>query len=350
MRRRVAGVLPLLLALRLNPFPLSSISVVALQGNWRHRGLSTSHRPHSVNNQWSRSWQILTSQKVGGTTARQLFFRATDANAPPRKRRFDPKAFEELKSPKIELPCTITYADMQTSETDALLIRVAREEDLQALVPMCIDEFGTGSPQTILDFPIQNLRKLTNWWDRLTFSPYVSLALRSKMSTNFDGGMRDPAMLVLCRIRPNGDSTNFEEVVGMAELSLQPADPNKNPPAFPIPSWIKQLYCQITKYPQEGWVTNVLIEPRFRGLGYAKLLMAATEGIAKSWGCAAIFLHADADFRSGKAAQALYKGLGYEVVTDNGGEFAWMADGGNNPFSTIRVIEGVPLLCFSKKI
>jgi GNAT superfamily N-acetyltransferase len=32
----------------------------------------------------------------------------------------------------------------------------------------------------------------------------------------------------------------------------------------------------------QGWVTNLLIDPKYRGFGYSKILMAATEGIARS--------------------------------------------------------------------
>ena len=58
-----------------------------------------------------------------------------------------------------------------------------------------------------------------------------------------------------------------------------------------------------------------------------------------SRGCEFIYLQAHADYRSGKATQFLYKALGYEVVADDGAEYAWM----------IRMIEGVAMLCFNMK-
>lgn len=124
----------------------------------------------------------------------------------------------------------------------------------------------------------------------------------------------------------------------MVEVSLQAPEADKNPPPFPFPLWYKALYGRLTGSRLQGWVTNLLIDPRYRGSGYSK---PATEGIAKSWGCHYIYLHSDADYRSGKTAQALYKRLGYEVVTDRGPEYAWMMGDAtdSNPFSSIRMKE-----------
>jgi hypothetical protein len=135
----------------------------------------------------------------------------------------------------------------------------------------------------------------------------------------------------------------------MVELSLQAPEPDKNPPTLPVPLQIKKLYCQVTGQRLQGWVTNVLVDPKYRGLGYSKMLMAATEGVARSWGRDYIYLHADADFKTGKVSQGLYNGLGYQVVQDDNTQMGWM---GNdfNPFSGIRMIEGVPLLCFAKRL
>lgn len=229
---------------------------------------------------------------------------------------------------------------------ETLYVRHMVLEDIRKIMPMCIEEFGLGSTMSLGDFPFYDLRKVSNWWDRVYFEPSIYLSLRAKINANLNSRSKakDPTVLVLC--------TQEEIIMGMVEISLQPADANKNPPAFPVPDWFKDLYCRLTKSRLQGWVTNLLIDPQYRGLGYSKLLMAASEGIAKSWGCNYIYLHADADYRSGKTAQSLYKGLGYDVVTDQGPEYAWMGGAGSqsNPFSSIRVIEGVPLLCFSKRL
>jgi GNAT superfamily N-acetyltransferase len=253
---------------------------------------------------------------------------------------------EELQSPKISLPFQVLL-EGDSEQEEGLTIRCMTPQDLSYVLPMCIDEFGTGPTTGLQDFPWQDLRLLPNWWDRVYFEPSIALFVRAKMNANLGQepkqGFEDPALLVLCRQQ---DQT--EIVVGMVELSLQPPEANRNPSAFPIPVWIKTFYCQLTGQTMQGWVTNLLIDPKYRGLGYSKILMAATEGIARSWDRNAIYLHSDADFKSGKIPQALYKDLGYEVVTDDD-QFAWMGDG-FNPFSSIRMIEGVPLLCFRKRL
>merc|ERR1740117_1528571 len=107
-----------------------------------------------------------------------------------------------------------------------------------------------------------------------------------------------------------------ERIVGMVELSLQPPNADRNPPALPLPKWIKSELASLTQLGSlQGWVTNLLIDSSCRGLGYSKVLMAATEGIAKhAWDCNYLFLHADADVTSGKIPQSLYNNLGYDLV------------------------------------
>jgi ribosomal protein S18 acetylase RimI-like enzyme len=205
---------------------------------------------------------------------------------------------------------------------------------------------------SIFDFPFNDYRQVSKWWDRVYFEPSVSISLRLKINANLNPApkAKDPTVLVLCRRCERNNAR--EDIVGMVEVSLQAPEPDKNPPPVPLPLWFKALYGRLTGNRLQGWVTNLLIDPCCRGLGYSKILMAATEGIAKSWGCHYIYLHADADYRSGRTAQSLYKGLGYEVVTDQGPEYTWMNGGatGNNPFSSIRMIEGVPLLCYYKRL
>ena len=168
-----------------------------------------------------------------------------------------------------------------------------------------------------------------------------------------------------------------ERIVGMVELSLQPPNADRNPPALPLPKWIKSELASLTQIGSlQGWVTNLLIDSSCRGLGYSKVLMAATEGIAKhAWDCNYLFLHADADVTSGKIPQSLYNNLGYDLVkgstlnsegSGNGNEqqqqqqqklsledeFAWAAAAGQNleRFAAIRMVDDVALLCFSKRL
>ncbi len=288
------------------------------------------------------------SREGDSRTSCHLFFRKTQTSSSQRRRNFDPDVFRDLQSAELSLPYDIVFdADTNDFCQDTLSIRFMTPKDIQHIMPICIEEFGTGTRMNFFDFPFSNLSRVSDWWDRVVFEPSVTLSLLSKMIANLErqATFQDPAILVLCRA-----SVEKEEVVGMVEISLQTPDANRNPPPFPVPLWIKVLYCRLTSNRLQGWVTNLLIDPRYRGLGYAKILMAATEGVAKSWRCNSIYLHADADYRSGKVAQALYKGLGYEVVTDEITEYNWMSGGSPNPFSSIRMIEGVPLLCFRKRL
>ena len=279
-----------------------------------------------------------------------LFFRKTDKTPAPRRKSLKPGVVEELQSPDINLPFQILLEDDDSDETEEVLtVRFMTSSDLRFILPLCIYEFGTGPTVGLKDFPWQDLRLLSMWWDCFYFEPSITFFFIAKMSGNMlrpktKQTFEDPAVLVLSR-----QHNQTETVVGMVELSLQPADANRNPPALPLPLWLKELYCTVRGQTLQGWVTNLLIDPKYRGLGYSKILMAATEGIARSWNRSAIYLHADADFKSGKIPQGLYKGLDYEVVTEEDPQFAWMGDN-FNPFSSVRMIQGVPLLCFYKKL
>eukprot|EP00429_Kryptoperidinium_foliaceum_P030383 CAMPEP_0176153120 /NCGR_PEP_ID=MMETSP0120_2-20121206/78210_1 /TAXON_ID=160619 /ORGANISM="Kryptoperidinium foliaceum, Strain CCMP 1326" /LENGTH=230 /DNA_ID=CAMNT_0017490153 /DNA_START=350 /DNA_END=1037 /DNA_ORIENTATION=- len=227
---------------------------------------------------------------------------------------------KSLQSSNLTLPMDLEfeYDGTENSSEDTLSIRFMVPGDIQKVIPLCIEEFGTGPSASLLDFPFGDLSKIPDWWDRLYFEPILPFPYYRKMSSNLDtpstSRAKDPALLVLCR---QSESDDEEKVVGMVEISLQAPEADKNPPPYPVPLSIKSVYGQIIGQRLQGWVTNLLIDPRCRGLGYSKILMAATEGIAKSWGCSYIYLHSDADFRTGKVAQGLYKGLGYEVVTDD---------------------------------
>ena len=289
-------------------------------------------------------------------TCRHLFFRRTETTSAPRRRTLKSETLERMKSRELSLPFLVEFEE-ESNEVfpadDRMYVRLMKVEDIEKVMPMCIEEFGQGPSMSLFDFPLYDVRKVSNWWDRVYFEPSVYLSLRSKINANLNPGpkAKDPSVMVLCR-SSDPSNTGEEDVIGMVEVSLQAPEADKNPPPFPFPLWFKVIYCRLKGSRLQGWVTNLLIDPRYRGLGYSKILMAATEGIARSWDCNYIYLHADADYRSGKTAQKLYKRLGYEVVTDSGPEYAWMMGDAteNNPFSSIRMIEGVPLLCFCKRL
>ena len=113
---------------------------------------------------------------------------------------------------------------------------------------------------------------------------------------------------------------------------------------------LKKIIGQTTAY-----VSNVLITNEFRGLGYSKFLMYTCEGMARSWGYGSIFLHVDASVTSGKAAQGLYLGLGYQPVTSEVGQKnindKWTFMTGPNMMNRgVYMVEGVPLLYLKKDL
>jgi GNAT superfamily N-acetyltransferase len=300
----------------------------------------------------------------------------------------------------------------------SLTIRRMIVDDINsAILPMCVEEFGLGPTTSILDLGSSKTwrtqRTLANWWDRFTMEPMVSLALTTKIwlqerttkattnlaSVNGSGSSNrfsDPTLLVLClnehhapQRRSVHDKTKHDTnakasatdaprttVIGMIEWSFQPPEASRNPPGFPpIPLWMKQLYCQL--FPDglsdptvQGWITNLLIHPDHRGYGYSKLLVSAVEGVARSFNtpnssisCQAIYLHADADIQGGRIPQALYEGMGYELIVESRlrkqQQEQWgrattdsMSDDGFQMFfdSRIHMVDGAPLLFYCKRL
>ena len=106
-----------------------------------------------------------------------------------------------------------------------------------------------------------------------------------------------------------------------------------------------------------GYVSNVLVWKTRRGRGFGRVLMAATEGIARLWRCEDISLHVDANEVSGKIARGLYWGLGYEGVPDRGTltsskkkgvGYEWMGPSMAN--QGLYLVDGVPLLYLRKNL
>ena len=296
----------------------------------------------------------------------RLFFRSRDTSTRrlPQRKLYPPTwIIEQLQSPTLAVPFSfqMQHVDGQMDDTE-FLVRCMTVQDLDTIIPMCIAEFGSMPTATNpnglpMQTAIPSWNRMNEWWDRIYFAPMLSVALRAKIHANNhvdesrkskDEGwsFHDPTVLVLSR---QGSLDSVPVIVGMVEISLQVPESNRNPPAFPIPLWFKRWYAGRVGLPLEGWITNLLIGNEYRGLGYSKILLAATEGIARSWNVTSIYLHADADIRSGRIPQRLYESLGYKVVVDDNPQYAWMSDGYNFN-SRIHMVDGAPLLFYCKRL
>lgn len=239
-----------------------------------------------------------------------------------------------------------TKTSLSEFTSKRLLLRNLETTDLSIVVPMCVKEFGT--PTTITGFPWKHLTKDTiqAWFDSVLFGPLIHMSLEMKIQSQLHGeALQQPDDTILC-LEENG------KIVGIVELSIQPLDPERNPPPVPFPSWYKEAYSQSKNIPPpNGWVTNLLIANDCRGLGYSKVMMKAAEGLARSWGCTSVSLHVNADQSTGHIAQQLYKSLGYTPVvanTSNDIKYNWM--GPELLQMGLYMIDGVPLLFLRKDL
>ena len=353
----------------LGSYPYSHGAVLASRRNLQHSNIYFNRRNY---------------ERRANTTICHLFFRAREENKRKEAQARIPSfAFDALRRKDMSIPFQfplimspedgdINVATIpEKTNTQLVTIRLLTANDLTTIVPMCVSEFGAGE-STLEDLidnfpwnkkPMEMKEYIVDWWENFILPSFIYWTFRLKIVTR---SPQDHALLVATLSQQEKtsdvstmdinenyrdttkDNNNNNEIVGMVELSRQPPEPNRNPPAFPLPLWYKEAYCKLKKLPPpNGWVTNLLVGPNFRGQGYSKLLMAAAEGVAQSWGCSMIHLHCDANAVGGKVPQLLYKGLGYDMVEDPNSPYAWMG----SEFSTkIFMVDGVALLYFRKAL
>jgi ribosomal protein S18 acetylase RimI-like enzyme len=233
--------------------------------------------------------------------------------------------------------------NQENATPKALTIRPMQAEDLDAIVEMCIQEYGTGP----VEFPLWNPLLLGAWLDRQYLSWLVEASCLVKLLlcdfTREDSIADDHVILVAAL---NDDSDGSPIIVGMIEISQQPVEPQRTPSPFPLPLGIKKAVASIStgKYELVGWITNLLIAPPHRGQGYSKALVEACEAVAMSWHCSSIHLHCDADRTTGYVPQKLYHRLGYRSPTLSSHSSP------QTPLPYIVEIEGVPLLYLRKSL
>lgn len=263
--------------------------------------------------------------------------------------------------------------DLPTSNrASRLVIRHLEDEDITKILPEVVREFGALIQQvsTTPEPGDELATKIENYLFSLTVLIGLTqrVVRREKGYDANNSACPDHDVICLVEQTPNNDDSNgnaettsySEKIVGMAELSWQPPNPNSNAPPFVLPFFVKSL---ISRYGPSrdgtssevpaGYISNVLVWKTRRGRGYGRVLMAALEGIAKLWDCEDVRLHVDANEYSGRIARGLYWSLGYEGVPDRGGTskgnelgYAWMGPSMAN--QGLYLVDGVPLLYLRK--
>ena len=305
--------------------------------------------------------------------------------------------------PKLELAklgsgrCPFPHAmDLQLAETGMpypsrrLVIRYLEEDDLDQVVRACVKEFGSQAPSPesgslpgqLIQSPRSPIDELKDRFEDWTLSWTVQIGLTQRIKRRRDASAAEPDHHVICLVEEgrDGDTSNGrkgETVVGIVELSQQIPDPEQTAPPFIVSYPLKKALGSMGAENRAAvsmlgtdplpYISNVLVRPESRGKGYSRILMAAAEGLARDWirerrrdggdtdnRPPIVCLHVDADSRSGRAAQGLYKALGYVGVPDDrigrrGGKFAWMQ--GADMLSTgLYMVQDIPLLYMTKEL
>jgi hypothetical protein len=246
-------------------------------------------------------------------------------------------SIDKVTQPDFRLPLTFALPPVFKSDEgtlsspNRLTIRLLQATDIPQVIELCTDEYGR--PKGLPCWSQLSLHVILNYLDDLALRPLLETSLRMKLNHG-PSFPKDHAVLVLsadCSNNPLSD--NLPKIIGMIEVSRQPVIPDRNPPAFPIPLWMKrltsfynsvastslspeQLFNNQHYQEPQGWISNLLVAPSYRQHGCAKLLVCACEGIAvHAWKCSSIHLHCDAHPQRGKAGQALYtESLNYHTI------------------------------------
>jgi len=312
--------------------------------------------------------------------------------------------------PKLEIAklgsghCPFPHAmDLQLAESGLpypsrrLVVRYLEESDLDQVVSMCVREFGSQPPSPesatlpgqVVQQPRSPMDELKDRFEDWSLSLTVQIGLRQRIKRRKDTSATEPDHHVICLVEEGRDESdsasttgrarkeNEDSIVGIVELSQQVPDPEQTAPPFILPYAIKKAIGGIWVGNRAAvsmlgtdplpYISNVLVRPESRGRGYSRILMAAAEGLARDWtrqrrqngrdannAPPLVCLHVDADSRSGRAAQGLYKALGYAGVPDTriggrGGKFAWMESA--DMLSTgLYMVEDIPLLYMTKEL
>lgn len=303
--------------------PGAFVGVVYSQNHWQNS------RPPVK----SSSFPICTVRKPKEVswTVCHLFFRTSQKPS-----KVSDRVLRELSSSK---PNVLPY----NCTENAVVIRTVQSLDVPQLVDMIVDEYGPFLQTTTLSDPwkfedvLQNIR---DWFETWSLKLLVDLSTRSKIV-----GVENDHTVIVCE--------RDQKILGIIEVSQQPVICERNPPPYPQSLTYKRWVLRRNRQqPLQGWITNLLIVPEHRGQGLSKLLVAACEGVAKSWGCQSVHLHCNAS-EDGRVAQRLYQTLRYQPLNNTISSFTGWTP--NSPVtwnmqSSIFFIEGVPLLYLYKEL
>lgn len=192
-------------------------------------------------------------------------------------------------------PYTLNADDGGGSGT-RLVIRHMEDEDIKRCMPEIVREFGALTLPTTSE-PPEPGDKVATFIENYLFSLTVLIGLTQRVVRRQKGyspnNAARPDHNVVCLVEQTPINNNSysggmmdvptlsEQVVGIAELSWQPPNPNANAPPFVLPYFVKQMISRFgpsregtSSSVPKGYVSNVLVWKTRRGRGYSRVLMA----------------------------------------------------------------------------
>mmetsp|Transcript_85741 Transcript_85741/g.171630 ORF Transcript_85741/g.171630 Transcript_85741/m.171630 type:complete len:234 (+) Transcript_85741:110-811(+) len=193
----------------------------------------------------------------------------------------------------------------RSSAVSAIKLRRAEIEDVQAIELLALDVFGE-SKNTGFD-----------WLTNEILRRQVSIGFNARISAASTCNFID--YNVFCMVEDDKkkiENDPFLGLRGVIEVSMQPKDGER---AGMMPASIQaKIKASSPSQPLRPYISNLVVDSRFRRQGFAKRLVRVCEERAVAWGYSECLVHVDVEET---AAVALYDKLGYETVKEDP---AWM--------------------------
>ena len=270
-----------------------------------------------------------------------------------------PSNMSFLADSNVPFPAKVSLDKKYTRvSSQSVTVRYVEMEDVDNAITMILDEYGPQSKRNegsqSKPIPVQWIEDALSSYERFGFRMFVKVGLDQRVNRRIDGNRKESFMnmpdhnLILC------ESTNSKELLGIAEISIQPNLPSRTSPPFVYPMVVKEFIASSNNQRElVPYISNVLVRPDCRGIGIGKILMAACEGRARSMGIYdKVALHVDANLKTGSVAQKLYQKLGFKCMgSSNKGleKYEWM-DFSSTFESDVIFIDDMPFLYMVKDI
>lgn len=187
----------------------------------------------------------------------------------------------------------------------AIKMRRAEYSDIPGIIELAGDVFGDDNDTGF------------GWLFNQVLRTQVNIGFNARIAAAETCGQRDHCIFCLADDELAGEAGSdvepYSGVRAIVELSIQPTN-GRTAPMFPTSLEKKREAAAKAGQPLRPYLSNLVVDPRFRRRGMAAQLVQACETQAAEWGYDDLFLHVDVDE---PPAVGLYEKLGYVTISED---------------------------------